>query len=255
MNTASEHYAGHLGPVYSWMVGDLDAASARATSELDALGLPRDARGVAVDLGAGFGLHALPLARRGYSVIAIDSCQTLVGELQRRAAGMPIRAVVGDILDFPKYVSKPVEVILCMGDTLTHLPERASVEHLFADVAALLTVTGQFVATFRDYVATPLEGDRRFIPVRSDENRILTCFLEYGEDTVTVHDLLHERVNGQSPLGTSPLPRLQWQQRVSSYRKLRLHPEWVAAKLGERGLKVRTGAGPAGMTMVVATKG
>src|SRR5882757_6498353 len=127
-------------------------------------------------------------------------------------------------------------------DTLTHLPDRASVEHLFADVARLLTIGGVFVATFRDYVPAPLQGDRRFIPVRSDENRILTCFLEYGEDTVTVHDLLHERANGQ------------WQQRISSYRKLRLQPQWVAAKLVERGLKVRTGAGPGGMTRVAASK-
>lgn len=243
MSTATEHYAHHLGPVYCWMVGDLEAASARATSELDALGLPKHAHGVAVDLGAGFGLHTVPLARRGYSVVAIDSCQSLVCELQRRAVGMPVNAVAGDILDFTKYVSKPVEVILCMGDTLTHLPERDSVQHLFADVASLLTMGGLFVATFRDYVSAPLQGDRRFIPVRSDDDRILTCFLEYGEETVTVHDLLHERVNGQ------------WQQRVSSYSKLRLLPEWVAARLGELGLKVRTGNGPAGMAMVIATKG
>jgi SAM-dependent methyltransferase len=243
MNTASEHYAHHLGPVYSWMVGDLEAASDRATAELDALGVPRGADGVAVDLGAGFGLHALPLARRGYSVTAIDSCQTLVDELQRRTAGMQVHAVVSDILDFRRYVSKPVDVILCMGDTLTHLPERDSVEHLLAGVAASLSQGGLFVATFRDYVSAPLQGDRRFIPVRSDENRILTCFLEYGEDTVTVHDLLHERADGR------------WQQRVSSYRKLRLPPEWVAAKLVEQGLKTRTGPGPAGMTMVAATKG
>jgi SAM-dependent methyltransferase len=242
MGSASEHYAHHLGPVYSWMVGDLEAASARATAELEALGLPKEPHGLAVDLGAGFGLHALPLARRGYSVTAIDSCETLVGELQRRTAGMAVDAVADDILNFRKYVSKPVEVILCMGDTLTHLPDRASVEHLFADVAASLTNRGLFVATFRDYVSAPLQGDRRFIPVRSDENRILTCFLEYGEDTVTVHDLLHERANGQ------------WQQRVSSYRKLRLQPEWVVAKLGERGLEARTRPGSGGMTMVVATK-
>ena len=243
MNTASGHYAHHLGPVYSWMVGDLEAASDRATAELDALGLPRQACGVAVDLGAGFGLHALPLARRGYSVTAIDSCQTLLDELQRRTAEIAVHAVAGDILDFRKYVSKPVDVILCMGDTLTHLPERDSVEHLLADVAVSLSRGGLFAATFRDYVSAPLHGDRRFIPVRSDENRILTCFLEYGEHTVTVHDLLHERANGQ------------WQQRVSSYRKLRLKPEWVAAKLVERGLQVRTGAAAAGMTRVVATKG
>jgi SAM-dependent methyltransferase len=242
MSTAIEHYAHHLGPVYSWTVGDLEAASARATTELDALGLLGQTHGAAVDLGAGFGLHTLPLARRGFTVTAIDSCQTLVDELRGRAAGMPISAVAGDILDFRKYVSKPVEVILCMGDTLTHLPERDSVEHLFADVAASLTPGGLFVATFRDYVSAPLQGDRRFIPVRSDDNRILTCFLEYGEGTVTVHDLLHERANGQ------------WHQRVSSYRKLRLQPQWVAAKLAERGLQVRTGTAPAGMTLVAATK-
>jgi len=105
-----------------------------------------------------------------------------------------------------------------------------------------LSPGGLFATTFRDYVSAPLQGDRRFIPVRSDESRILTCFLEYGEDSVTVHDLLHERVNGQ------------WQQRISSYRKLRLHPEWVISVLAQRGLQVRTAGGPGGMTRVVATK-
>jgi hypothetical protein len=188
-------------------------------------------------------LHTLPLARRGFTVTAIARRETLVGELQGRAAGMPINTVAGDIRDFRKYVTKPVGIILCMGDTLTHLPARDSVEHLFADVAASLTPGGLFVATFRDYVSAPLQGERRFIPVRSDENRIMTCFLEYGEETVTVHDLLHERAHGR------------WEQRVSSYRKLRLQPEWVAAKLADRQLKVRTGAGPAGMALVAATKG
>jgi SAM-dependent methyltransferase len=224
------------------MVGDLEAASARATSELDAIGVPPNASGTAVDLGAGFGLHALPLARRGYSVIAIDSCQALLDELRRRAAGMPVNTVAGDILDFQQFVSKPAEVIVCMGDTLTHLPKRDNVEHLLANVVASLSPGGLFATTFRDYVSTPLQGDRRFIPVRSDESRILTCFLEYGEDSVTVHDLLHERVSGQ------------WQQRISSYRKLRLHPEWVISVLAQRGLQVRTAAGPGGMTRVVATK-
>jgi hypothetical protein len=37
METATDHYVKHLGPVYCWMVGDLQAASLRAVSELDAL--------------------------------------------------------------------------------------------------------------------------------------------------------------------------------------------------------------------------
>lgn len=75
------------------MVGDLQTASVRAVSELDALGLAREARGSAVDLGAGFGLYALPLAQRGYNVTAIDSCRILLDELESRAQGLPITAV------------------------------------------------------------------------------------------------------------------------------------------------------------------
>ena len=87
METAIDHYVKHLGPVYCWMVGDLHAASLRAVAELDALGLAREAPGIAVDLGAGFGLYALPLAQRGYQVTAIDSCRILLDELQLHAQG------------------------------------------------------------------------------------------------------------------------------------------------------------------------
>ena len=71
MASVEEHYARHLGPVYAWMLGDIDAALTRAVQELDALALP--ARGTAIDLGAGIGLHAVALARRGFTVTAIDS--------------------------------------------------------------------------------------------------------------------------------------------------------------------------------------
>ena len=84
MATTVDHYAKHLGPVYTWMVGDIDAALARSDLELDALSLPADGAATAVDLGAGFGMHAIPLARRGYSVVAMDSYEPLLQEARRR---------------------------------------------------------------------------------------------------------------------------------------------------------------------------
>ena len=75
MATSATHYKTHLGPVYSWMLGDLEAAFARSAAEVDDLPLPA-ARGVAIDLGAGLGLHAVPLAQRGFEVVAIDNCQS-----------------------------------------------------------------------------------------------------------------------------------------------------------------------------------
>jgi 2-polyprenyl-3-methyl-5-hydroxy-6-metoxy-1,4-benzoquinol methylase len=242
MTTAEAHYETHLGPIYSWMVGDIDAAFARSAAELASLHLPKTAGGGALDLGAGFGLHALPLARLGYAVTAVDNCRALLAELKVRAHDLPIKTVHADIAAFGAYVSQPLDVILCMGDTLTHLPDRASVESLLGQSAAALTPGGMFVATFRNYVAAALESERRFIPVRSDARRILTCFLEYGAAEVTVYDLLHER-EGEV-----------WRQRVSSYQKLRLDPQWVASKLTALGLTVRRDAAPGGMVRIAATR-
>jgi SAM-dependent methyltransferase len=242
MTTTQDHYQNHLGPIYSWTVGDLEAAFARSIAELEALDLPRLDAGTAVDLGAGFGLHAIPLAQRGYSVTAIDTCEPLLAELRARSAALPITCVNADMLAFGSYVHSTIDLVLCMGDTLTHLPDIASVESLIAQVAAALAKDGMFIATFRDYVSAPLQADQRFILVRGDEQRLLTCFLEYAAQLVTVHDLLYERHDGR------------WQQRVSSYRKLRLAPEWLISKLTDRGLAVRRTAGPGGMVQIVATK-
>jgi hypothetical protein len=129
--------------------------------------------------------------------------------------------------------------MLCMGDTITHLPERGAVESLIERAASALLPGGAFVVTFRDY-SVPLLGDQRFIPVRSDENRILICFLEYESDALVVHDILHQR----TPEG--------WQTRVSHYRKLRLSPQYLIASLESAGFSVRRETGMRGMVRLVA---
>jgi SAM-dependent methyltransferase len=236
------HYETHLAPIYSWMLGDLDAAAARSAAELDDLRLPPAVDHVALDLGAGLGLHAAALANRGFRVTAIDNSQILLNELRARCAALPVIAVNADLVDFPQFVMRHPAVILCMGDTLTHLPSFSEVEKLLAAVAVSLAPDGVFAATFRDYATRALEGDQRFIPVRADEHRILTCFLEYQQECVTVYDLLQERQDGV------------WQQRVSAYLKLRLAPDWVAAKLIAHGLEVSRDAGPSGMVRIRGVK-
>lgn len=240
MTSVTEHYAGHLAPVYLWMAGGLDAALARGEAEIDALCPGRAAGLVAVDLGAGFGMHAIPLARRGYAVVAIDTSAVLLGILGDQVATLPVHVVEDDLSAFRRHLAGKADLILCMGDTLTHLPTRHAVEQLFTDVAAALQVGGTFITTFRDYTAA-LTGNARFIPVKSDKDRILTCFLEYSADCVTVHDVLHERADST------------WVQRVSAYQKLRLPTDWVVNALHAKGFSVRVEQGPAGMVRVVAS--
>jgi 2-polyprenyl-3-methyl-5-hydroxy-6-metoxy-1,4-benzoquinol methylase len=241
MPTSETHYGTHLGRVYSWMLGDLDAAFARGAAEIDDLPLPA-ARGLAVDLGAGLGLHSLSLAKRGFDVVAIDNCQVLLDELQSRGRDLAIAIHLADLVDFRRFVSEEPQVIVCMGDTLTHLPALSAVESLLAAVAASLPRGGVFAATFRDYATSELKGEQRFILVRADEYRILTCFLEFQDEQVQVHDLLHEKENGR------------WRQVISSYPKLRLAPAWVISKLSDLGFSVKRDTTPSGMVRIVATK-
>jgi predicted TPR repeat methyltransferase len=239
MAGVAEHYRSHLAPVYVWMCGGFDAAIARGDSEIGAI-LPDLSTGSqAVDLGSGFGMHSIPLARRGCSVLAVDSSSYLLGQLRAHAGTLPITAVEDDLLAFQRYLDRPADVVLCMGDTLTHLPAREAASQLFTLAAASLRPGGTFIATFRDYTRA-LVGHGRFIPVKSDDDRILTCFLEYATEHVDVHDMLHER-NGDT-----------WQLRVSTYRKLRLDPQWISASLRDRGFAVRVEPGLAGMVRVIA---
>ncbi|HEY0517732.1 MAG TPA: class I SAM-dependent methyltransferase [Solirubrobacteraceae bacterium] len=56
--------------------------------------------GRVLDIGAGTGRVALDLARSGHAVTALDVEQRLLDELERRAAGLPVQAVLGDARSF-----------------------------------------------------------------------------------------------------------------------------------------------------------
>ncbi len=241
MLSVIHHYASHLGPVYTWMAGGLAAAVEQGAAELDTLNLDPSKGRIAVDLGAGFGMHAIPLARRGYQVLAIDSCANLINELESQKGELPIQIVEDDLLAFRHHIQEPAQIILCMGDTITHLENKESVLHLVSEVATSLKTNGHFVVTFRDY-SIALTSNQRFIPVRNDENKILTCFLEYADMHITVHDLLHER------------EAMNWKLRVSNYRKLRLSPEWLASTIESFGFLVRRELGLSGMVRLVAQR-
>jgi SAM-dependent methyltransferase len=238
MPSVTEHYERFLAPVYAWMSGCHEAAFALGRADLASL---VDAGGSAIDLGAGFGMHTIPLARAGWQVLAIDSSPLLLGELSTLAAGLPVRTRRGDLLGFAEHLGadERADLVLCMGDTLTHLETPDAVAALARSVAARLAPRGRFVATFRDYSRLP-SGDARFIPVRADEDRILTCFLEEFDDHVRVHDVLHER----TPQG--------WVTKVSSYRKLRIAPEDARRVFSSAGLESTVEPGRRGMVRLVA---
>ncbi len=242
MATVQDHYHNHLGPVYQWMLGDFDAACSAAAEELEAVGVSLSDGDLVVDLGCGVGQFALTAARRGATVLAIDSCESLLAELDECSGDCDIQTVPADLCAFRNHVERSPSVIICMGDTITHLPDENTVRQLLQDAAEALDSGGVFLASFRDYTGEPPTGIKRFIPVRADTDRILTCCIEYESDSVTVTDLLHTRA-GET-----------WEFQASSYCKVRLDPAFVASVLQESGCAVRVETGFRGMTRIFATR-
>jgi hypothetical protein len=241
MATVEEHYNRVLADVYSWMYGGFDAQLERYTEFFAARGVAPHASKRAIDLGAGCGFQAIPLARLGFDVKAIDLDRKLLAELESHLRGEKIETICADIVEFRRHAPQSAELIVCMVDTLLHLQTQDAVMRLADDVYAALEPGGTFMATFRDFTVETKELER-FIPVRSDERTVFTCFLEFEPTTVKVHDLVYRCVDGR------------WSFAKSFYRKLRLPTDWVVMTLRGAGFgQVETGL-DRGLVVLTAKK-
>lgn len=242
MKSVRNHYDEFLAPVYSWILGDFENAYHANTELFANLGLSAERGDVAVDLGCGPGCQSLPLAERGFRVVAIDFCQELLDELTERAGDLQITTVCDDLIEFDKHIDEPPGLVVCMGDTLVHLPDTASVDKLIDRVSRALKPGGTFVYSIRDYVTSEPTGADRFVPIRADDQQIFTCFLDYREDVVHVHDVLYIKEGGA------------WKMHISDYLKLRLDPAEINQRLQTNGLSISQQMTKKGMIVVVATK-
>lgn len=243
MASVRDHYDEVLSRHYSRMFGEFEAKVVEQQALLERLGVTfvRDGR-AAVDLGCGSGFQSIALARLGFEVVAIDFSRRLLAELTERARGLPVESIAGDIRDVAELAPAAVALVVCMGDTLSHLERDEDLDRLFGGVATRLALGGRFVLTFRD-LSRPLEGVDRFIPLLAADDLIMTCFLEYEPAGVRVHDLIWVR----EPDG--------WRLRKGVYRKLRLGPDAVTARLERAGFTVERHPAPAGMVALVAIWG
>ena len=223
MTSVALHYDLHLAEHYSWLFGGLPERVAENRSFFESIGL-KGTR--ALDVGAGSGFQSIPLARLGFSVVAVDLSEKLLGELRASAGALPIETVKDDILGcIGAMKTGSFDVCVCMGDTLTHLASFGDVQRLLREVHRVVAPGGRFVVAIRDY-SQELRGEARFIPIRADEHTVFSCFLEYEGDHVRVYDIIQSR----SETG--------WDMRVSSYKKLRIAPEWLEKRAVETGFSL-----------------
>ena len=239
--TVQAHYDAFLAANYAWISGGLDDQVRKNKFFLSSHSImPRDNR-VAIDLGAGCGFQSIALAQIGYSVTAVDFCPSLLDKLRLHAGQQSVVTVRSDIRQYPSWFGRHPGLIVCMGDTLTHLHSLADVEDLIRQCFSELNSGGQLVLSFRDYSQQPADAVV-VIPVLHDEDRIFLCRLEYHPDTISVQDILYSRREGI------------WGRAAGNYTKIRIAPDTLARKLTGAGFGIEYSAVVDGMIIVVATK-
>lgn len=241
MTTVCEHYENHLANYYAWILGGVKARIKENRKFFTDHHIQPIRSGLAFDLGAGCGFQSVPLAQLGFRVVAMDLSAKLLTQLKENAKTLAIETICDDLSNFTEYDRGSIELVVCMGDTLTHLESIKTVQALFNKIYAALESGSRLVLSFRNLTIELRELDR-FIPVKSDDHTIFTCFLEYEKDTVKVHDLIYEK------------KKAQWVLKKSFFRKLRISPDWTRNFLQTMGFTLDFDNEENGMITIIARK-
>jgi len=238
MSDVKAHYDQHLARIYNWMLGDFDEKVQQMQAFFSRNQLFPLQNKTAIDLGCGNGIQSIALANLGYDVVSVDFSALLLQELKDRAQNKPVTTIESTLENTSGYKCD-AGLIVCMGDTITHLSSIEILQQLLAQWHEMLTENGKLVLSFRE-LSIELTEEKRFIPVRSDAERILTCFLQYHADHVLVHDIVHEKNDDK------------WNMSVSAYKKLRLSRNQVVGMLVQAGFKIMSADVENGMLYIIS---
>ena len=138
-----ETYGDRFADVYDdWYgeVSDAGATVARVAGLVDRAG-----GGAVLELGAGSGRLALPLAEAGLDVWAVDASAAMIERLRAKPGAERVHAVVGDMAALDLDGAPAFAVVLCAFNTFFNLADTEAQRRCLANVAARLAPAGCLV--------------------------------------------------------------------------------------------------------------
>lgn len=183
-----------------------------------------------LDLACGFGRHSLDLARRGYSVVAVDITPEYVEAGRRRAAtdGLDVTFIQSDVLGVS--FQQEFDVVLNLADgAIGYFEAEADNLKLFDIIASALVVGGKHLLGVCNAAHA-----KQYFPRRHWEAGARSISLgDFQWDAATSRMLYTSHVLKFGELLTPP-------KKEGTAHSIRLYTvEELADILGARGLKVR----------------
>lgn len=123
-----------------------------------------------LDLLAGYGRHAIPLAKQGIDVTCIDISEEYCDELQSVVSKkrLPVEVICGDVLDYD-FSNQQFNAAYCFGNSFSFFP-RTDLQRLIQNVADVLLPGGHFAIHTENLAESvfPNFQMRNWMPVKDD---------------------------------------------------------------------------------------
>jgi glycine/sarcosine N-methyltransferase len=104
-----------------------------------------------VDCGCGTGSQLQPFAVAGLSCFGFDPDPSLIAIARRKLAAYPkTRVERGSFADMPGLVPFPSDLLMCLGNSLVHVPQEEA-SRFFADAAGALSRSGTLLLQILNY--------------------------------------------------------------------------------------------------------
>ena len=180
-----------------------------------------------VDVGCGTGEHLSWFSARDFRAYGLEPDAGMFRELGRRRWPGPAPTIIAGGVDvLPGAIGERVDLVLCLGNTLPHLPDRAAVLRALRAMTETLSPRGRIVLQTVNFDRV-LDERRAAFPVIErilpDGGR-LAFFREYDWDALPGRLLFKTRL--ETPVGT----------RQAAWPLLPLRREEVVRLVAEAGL-------------------
>ena len=117
-----------------------------------------------LDAACGTGMHAVELARRGYTVVGADLSVGMIERARENAAGagVEVRFIVAGFGQLAARVGNEFDALLCLGNSLSHVLTAEALQATLTDFAAVLRPGGLLLIQNRNFDAV-MSGQARWM--------------------------------------------------------------------------------------------
>jgi SAM-dependent methyltransferase len=155
---------------------------------------------VGIDLGCGTGAFACALARAGFRASGMDIAEEMLTQARGNAKGLglTVRFVHGSLQALPSpFEPRQADLVLCLGNTLPHLLDRADLVRAFLGIAGLLAPSGLAVVQMLNYDRI-LDRQERIVSVDRAADAAFVRFYDFLDSGLLRFNLLRVTWEGDT---------------------------------------------------------